>query len=196
VEDAIPVWRLRFPFPSARVRKLRAVQTAEGTNDQWSVSEFRLFRDGRELERAPSWRLQARPFPWDVQLAFDNSPVTRWRSWQSAYPGMFVEVDFGRTETVDLAVLECAHDQYNLKLSLEGIEEGGSWRILSGNPAAADAAITVSLRRAATRELKARGIGYLLVHDENIGATDFKNTAAWNIEEIGEYGKTRLYRIQ
>ncbi|MSV27625.1 MAG: hypothetical protein EXQ52_02620 [Bryobacterales bacterium] len=191
-----PAWRLRFAFPAASLKGLRAVQAASGTSDQWSLSEFRIFHAGRELPRAAAWRLRAEPFPWDVQLAFDNSPVTRWRSWQTAGPGMFVEVDFAGMETVDSVVLECAHDQYNLKLRLEGRDGTGVWRTLSSAPAMTDAVITGSLRRAAARELKARGVGYILVNDENLGAGDFKNAAAWDMLAIGEYGPTRLYKIR
>ncbi len=191
-----PVSRLRFTFSTASVSRLRVVLTASGTSEQWSVNEFRILHAARELDRAPQWRLRAQPFPWDVQLAFDNNPVTRWRSWQAASPGMFVEVDLARMETVNSVVLECSPDQTNLKLKLEGQDERGVWRTLSDAPVVIDAGIAGSLRRGATRELKARGVHYVLVNDENFGADDFKNSAAWGMVAIGDYGPARLYRIR
>ena len=120
IPDYHPTWLLQFQFPKERLRKVRVVQTAAGGPDHWNVAELRVFDGGRELPRAPRWRLRARPNPWDVQMAFDNSPVTRWRSWQELFPGMFMEVDFGRTEQVDSVRVECSHDQYKIRLRLEG----------------------------------------------------------------------------
>ncbi len=191
-----PTRHLRFAFPAASLKGLRAVQTASGTTGEWGVSEFRILYSGRELPRAPAWRLRAEPYPWDVQLAFDNSPVTRWRSGQTAGPGMFVEVDFAGMETVDSVVVESGRDQHSRKLRLEGRDGTGVWRTLSSAPAITDAVITGSLRRAAARELKARGVGYILVSDENPGAGDLKSAAAWDIVAIGEYGPTHLYKIR
>ena len=34
-------------------------------------------------------------------MAFDNSQATRWRSWEVAGPGMYIDVDFGYPEAVD-----------------------------------------------------------------------------------------------
>ncbi len=81
--DFQPTRILTFQFPPRQLRKLRIVQTASVPDEaQWSVSELRVFSGGRELPRDPQWRLTAHPNPWDIQLAFDNSSVTRWRSWQ------------------------------------------------------------------------------------------------------------------
>ena len=80
--DFQPTRILTFQFPPRELRRVRVVQTASVPEAQWSVAELRVFAGGRELPRDPDWRLTAHPNPWDVQLAFDNSPVTRWRSWQ------------------------------------------------------------------------------------------------------------------
>jgi hypothetical protein len=51
-------------------------------------------------------------------------------------------------------------------------------------------------RRAATEALKARGAGYMLLFDGEIGADRFRrDPSAWGIEEIGEYKGARLYRV-
>lgn len=196
IDDVQPTWHLTFRFPAQRVRKLRVVQTAEGGPDLWSVSELRVFHGDRELPREPRWRLRAHPNPWDVQMAFDNSPATRWRSWQSLFPGMFIEIDFGRAETADRVVLECSHDQYKIRLKLERQDESGQWIAIADEPEANDRAAPLGLRRAAAEELKLRGIRYLLAYDFDFGAEDFRTKASlWGITFIAERNGARLYRI-
>lgn len=197
VPDYQPTWILKFRFPAARLRKVRVVQTADGgRGDHWSISELRVFRGEEELRRKRNWRLRARPNPWDVQMAFDNSPVTRWRSWHALFSGMFVEVDFGGPETVDQVVLECSHDQYKVRLRLEGQTEPGDWRTLAGEPEQSNVQPRRGLRRAAADVLKSRGIHYLLLFDSDYGAADFRgNAAAWGVTPLGERGDARLYRL-
>src|SRR2546428_776755 len=68
-----------------RMRVMQAEQAQ--VPEQWDVHEMRFYRAGVELPRRAEWRLRVSPKPWDVQFAFDNSPVTRWRSWEVASPG-------------------------------------------------------------------------------------------------------------
>ncbi|MBI1791466.1 MAG: hypothetical protein HYR60_28390 [Acidobacteria bacterium] len=196
MEDAIPKGRLRFRFASQPLREIRAVQTARGEPDIWSVGELRVYQGERELPRAPHWRLSARPNPWDVQLAFDNSPLTRWRSWETLYPGMYLAVDFGRIEPIDSVLLECSRDQYKAMVKLEGRGESGPWRELSPAPEDWDAPAEFGLRRGAIEELKARGIGYVLLFDDDFGAQDFRTKGAvWGVTQLAEYYGARLYRL-
>lgn len=194
--DFAPTWHLRFRFPSQPLRGIRVVQTASGVPDLWSVGELRVFDGNRELPREPGWRLRAHPNPWDVQLAFDNSPVTRWRSWQSLFSGMFLDVDFGGVRTAGSVLVECSHDQSKIKLKLEGRDAGGAWRPLAAAPEESDAPPLLGLRRAATRELKWNGIDYLLIFQNDFGAEDFRSNAPlWGITEVREHRGARLYRI-
>ncbi|MDQ6699872.1 MAG: discoidin domain-containing protein, partial [Acidobacteriota bacterium] len=191
-----PTWRLDFQFPSTQLRAVRVLQTASRAPDLWSVSELRLFQNGAELPRRAQWRMRAHPFPWDVTLAFDNSPVTRWRSWRALDAGMFLEVDFGKAETVDRVLLEASHDQYKIDLHLEGKDQAGVWRRLAGSPASSDSAPLPNLRRTASAELKARGTGYLLIEDSHRFAKDFQlNRGLWGMTPLGEWSGARLYRI-
>jgi hypothetical protein len=192
-----PTWRLRFNYPAQRLRRIRVTQTASGDGDQWSIAEFRIFRGGVELPRAVNWKLRASVNPWDVQMAFDNSPVTRWRSWRALYPGMYVEVEWGAAETSDSVLLECAHDQYQVRLKLEGMDESGKWKTLTDAPEQSDTAAMFGLRLAAVAELKARGIDYLLMYDFDYGAKDFKEKSRlWGITLLGENNGARLYRLE
>ncbi len=191
-----PQRRLTFRFPDEPLRGLRVVQTNQGGPDHWSVGELRFFHAEGELVRHPRWRLRAHPNPWDVQMAFDNSPATRWRSWQTLFAGMFIEVDFGRPERVDRVTLECARDQHRVRLRVEGRSASGQWRLLSDQPEEAETPPPLGLRRAAVEELKRRGVHHLLIWDDDFGAEDFrKNAVVWGVTLLGERNGARLYRV-
>jgi len=109
---------------------------------------------------------------------------------------MFVEVDFGKPQTVDAVLLECSHDQWKIRLKLEGQDAAGNWSTLAAEPEQRDGPPLLGLRRAATEELKRRGFDYFLVYDNDFGAEDFRTRmGAWGIELAGEARGARLYRI-
>ena len=192
-----PVRSLKFDFPARAFRKLRVVLKGREPKDQWSIAEFRVFDGQRELPRDPAWRLTAHPNPWDVQLAFDNSPVTRWRTWEPARPGMFVEVDLGRLETASSVVVESSWDMVNTKIALEGMGTDGRWTAISDHPGLFVHPIRTSLRMAASAELKARGVRYVLIKPGDPGADDFfRYPEAWGMSLAGKMGDAHLYRIQ
>jgi hypothetical protein len=186
----------RFDFAPRHLRKLRVVQLASLPGNQWSVAELRIFDGQSELSRDPGWRLTARPNPWDVQLAFDNSPVTRWRTWQPAAPGMYIEIDFGKLASASSVVVQSTQDMGDVKLKLEGLDSSGAWVTLADHPVESLQPIHVSLRRAATAELKARGIQYLSVRPDTPGSDDLRRYPAyWGLTLVGTSGQTRLYHI-
>jgi Dolichyl-phosphate-mannose-protein mannosyltransferase len=192
-----PTLVFRFDFAPLQLRKLRVTQTASVPRNQWSISELRVFNGQIELPRDPAWRLTAHPNPWDVQLAFDNSPVTRWRSWQPASPGMDMEVDFGKFQSASAVVVESSDDCGDMKLKLEGIGVDGSWVTLSDHPVLSKQPIRASLRLAATAELKARGIHYLVIKPNNPGADDIRrHPPYWGLTLKGSVGDMRLFYIK
>jgi len=194
--DCVPTWHHTFRFPRQSVRRIRLVQTAGGAPDIWSIAELRLFDGARELPRASNWRLRASHNPWDVQLAFDNAPVTRWRSWRKIEPGMNIEVDFGQMETLDAARVECSRDEYKIRMKLEGMDEAGRWSMLSDKPEITDAPLPRGLRRTAIEELKSRGVTHLLVWDSDYGADEIRvNSAVWGVTQVRELGPIRLYKL-
>ena len=195
--DYQPMRILKFQFPERALRKVRVVQTLKAKDAMWGVSELRVFDSGAELPRAPEWRLSAQPNPWEVQLAFDNSPVTRWRSWQTAQPGMFVQVDFGRDQKVDTVVSETGDEGAQTDLRLEGMDAQGKWTTLVDHPEETIRRTKISLRLAATSELKARGIRYVLVEKDDVRSEDFQfHTSLWGMKCIGEWSSARLYYIE
>jgi hypothetical protein len=192
-----PARTLKFDFPPREFRKLRVVQKGSAPHDQWSMAELRILYGPNELPRDPGWRLTAHPNPWDVQLAFDNSPVTRWRSWQPASPGMYVEVDFGHPQRASSVIVESSDDKVNSEIALEGMGTDGKWTTVSDHPVASPHPIRTSLRMAATAELKARGISYVWVRSGDPDADDFFHyPAAWGLVLAGQEGGGRLYRIR
>lgn len=197
VPEYQPTRILRFDFPPRPFAKLRVVQTAGAPDNQWSIAELRIFNGQTELARDPSWRLTAHPNPWDVQLAFDNSPVTRWRTWEPAAPGMYVEIDFAYPQTASAVAVESSDDTGPTKIKLEGMGADGHWTTISEHPVENRQRIRASLRMAATAEFKARGVNYIVIKAGEPGANDLhRYPAAWGIELVGISGDRRLFHIK
>ncbi len=191
-----PTGRLLFRFAPGRFTAARAVQAGDGLAD-WGVNELRFFDRNQELERAPWWRLRADPNPWDVQMAFDNSAVTPWRARQATYPGMYVQADFGRPESLDSVLIECACDAEHAGVRVEGRDETGRWRMLSDRPLRSRVEVSANIRRSATAETKAQGIDYLVIFDNDYYAEDMRLLRRrWGLREIGERNGARLYFIE
>jgi len=181
-----PLQRLRWTFPRQSLRRIRVVQTGTGP-EIWSVHELRVFDGARELPRAPEWRLRANPYPWGVQSAFDNSPVTFWLAGDAVRPGQYLQVDFGREEQADSVVIESAPNQPSVRLRLDD---------LAADPVISDVPRPLGLRRAAAEEAKRRGNDYLLIFPNNAGAGDYRlNTDLWGIRYLGEAAGARLYEL-
>jgi hypothetical protein len=185
-----------FRFPETLGRRWRVLQMNQaGPLDQWSLHEVRFFYKGHELTRRPEWRLRAWPNPWDVQLAFDNSPVTRWRTWERVAPGMYLEVDFGGDEPVDEVRLETSDslDQVHPRLELES---QGAWKTVAERPEDRSTTPPGSMRFRASKELYLRGVHYLLMSRRDYGATDIRDDPyGWGMEILGETYDATLYKI-
>jgi hypothetical protein len=172
------------------------VQTGSG-DAQWNIHELRLYDGGVELPRDAGWRLTAQPYPWGITDAFDNSPVTFWRCGERLRPGQQVELAFPREQSVDAVLIQTAPNQTGIALRLELRDGAGKWSPLPAAPAIFDAPRPLGLRRAAAQELKRRGIDYVLLFDGEVGAEDFRESAAlWNAAPVGEYKGARLYQLR
>jgi hypothetical protein len=192
--DLAPGWNLRFTFPKQRVRLLRLVQTARG-NDIWSIGEMKIFNGPNQISPAAVWRFDARPFPWDIGLAFDGNPVTRWRSWESIYPGMHADVDFGSPLEIDRVELHCSHDQPAIVVHPEVC--GDRCIALPATLEKLEDPPYGDLRPLAIRQFKQHGVDYLLVDDGNWTAADMRaDPARWGMEFVAERARNRLYKIQ
>jgi hypothetical protein len=195
-ESSQPSVERVFHFPERKGRRMRVVQTAQAAYpNQWNVHELRFSYHGSELARKFDWRLQAWPNPWEVQLAFDNSLATRWRSGEVASPGMYLDVDFGKEESVDEVRLITSSDFIETHLQLESMNPSGGWDKIADNPQNVIQTVPQGIRRMATYELHARGIRYLMIGDTNTGAEDFaEDPEAWGLKLLGHTGGQRLYQ--
>jgi hypothetical protein len=194
--EARPTLQKRFRFPAARLRAVRVVQWATGPGE-WIVHEVRLFLQERELPRAFQWKLRASSNPWDVQLAFDNSPVTFWRSIEDLRPDMSLEVELDRAVELDSVVLETSPAQTSARLSLEGLADGDVWKAVAESSEDTDVIRPTGLRRMAIREFKAQGIEYILVADSDFFARDFRDKPdLWGVTELAQVKDLRLYKLR
>jgi len=132
-----------------------------------------------------------------VQYAFDNNPVTRWRSWWWLKPNAWILSDLGALREADQVRLEMSAGQWGVKMRLEGLDERGVWRALGEEPKIVEMAPPLGLRRLAMEGLKAGGITHLLVPDEEFQAGDYAEKAElWGIREVGRVDNMRLYRLE
>lgn len=201
--DLQPKWRLVFRFPARALRGIRLAQTGEIAKqddmnpEMWSITELRILRAGGEIPRAAGWKVRAHPNPWDVDLAFDKNPVTRWRSQQLIYKGMYLAVEFPEPREIDAVSLDYTHDQWRVRLELEGEMSPGAWSKIAPGPESMDAPPLPDLRAQATAELKRRGITHLLAPDSGPHAPDFRrNVEAWRMALAGQEGEWRLYVLK
>jgi hypothetical protein len=110
-------------------------------------------------------------------------------------PGMFVEVDFGKPEVLDEVDLEETRRPAS-KVQVEVWTDSGRWAPLSDTAETMAFDIPSGLRRAAARELRAHGIGYLFVSDGDFFADDMrKYSTYWSLTELATAPGLRLYLI-
>jgi hypothetical protein len=194
--DFQPSWILTFSFPAEPLRSLRVVQTAAGA-DEWSLGEVRLLSGGKELRRRSQWKLSSNANPWDLGYALDGNPVTRWGSRTAMFSGMRMQVDFEQPLTMDTVELDCSHDQWGIRLKLEGRDAGGNWKLLAGAPVDSERPVPENLRHPAMIEFKKHGITHLLFNKGDALLADFQQHAdEWGVIPVGNTGDDWLYAIK
>lgn len=188
--DMQPTRHQHFFFPARTLRRARVVQsTPAGPDDHFGVHELRFYHQGRELPRDSRWRLRAWPNPWNVQDAFDASPVTRWASWEKLAPGMFIEVDFGEDVTIDRVTVESSPETGRSQVRLDFAPDLA--------PVEQEAARPLGLRREAVEVLRERGITHALIADNDFGHEDYQTRRdEWGLVELGERNGVRLYALR
>jgi len=195
-EDWHPRKHFYFRFPKQKLSAVRVVQTAEASDEHWVIHEVHLFSGGRPVPFEPGWRRRSKPNPWELDLAFDGNPATRWRSWQNLYPGMYLEVGFPAPVELDAVRLDCPLGFGKARMRLEGLTTPGTWESLVAEPELEIVPSPPGLRRAAVQALLDRGIGWLLWRDFDFCSQDLReHTAEWGISYVGERNGARLYRL-
>jgi hypothetical protein len=170
------------------------VESASGKS-QWRIHELRAFDGAAEIARS-QWTAMARPFPWGIERVLDGNPVTFWECGDALAAGSYVEARFRSAITIDSVVVETSPNQPELRLEVLGETGAGKWKVLNSDPDIFAASVP-DLRRAAVDELKRRGIGYVLLFDNDRAANLARDgAAAAGMFPVGESGGARLYRLQ
>jgi hypothetical protein len=184
-----------YQFSKRSLRKLRLVQTTKSDQEIWAVSELRLLGPDGEIPRGSGWQLRAKPNPWQVQLAFDNDPVTCWMSAESARPGQYIEVELDHPAELIGVRAEVSRNQPEGTARLE-VEVDGKWTALVQKPAVSDGPPLPGMRKLATGALKRNGVLYISVNKDEFLAGDMaRDPAAWGVTLLGEAGPAKLYHI-
>jgi hypothetical protein len=197
IEDHQPVHHFEVKFSPQQLRGIRVRQTTPKGTDVWSITEVRVFAGGQEIPLQDSWTAGSQPNPWDVEMALDRNPVTRWRSWQALDSGMYFEIDFGVPIDMDMVRVEAPRGQWQVKIALDGRDGSGVWKTLGDFGDHIDVPPPGRLRHLATETARNRGIAYLLIYDYDFAAQDVRErTAEWGMTLVGERGTAKLYKLE
>ncbi len=192
-----PKQRHVFHFGEQNLSRIRVVQAGRAITPDgyWGIHEARVYFRGVEVRREPQWRLSSKPNRWEIPLAFDNNPMTQWRTWQPFAPGMYVEIDFGGTQRVDALTLDGPPEELS-KLWLEGWLDDGRQIVLSGGSVVKEIAPPANMRGWVAAEIKWNGIEYLLLNDfDGVGRDIREHAAEYGMREIAATHGAHLYKI-
>ncbi len=187
-EENSPTQDLRCTFPARDFTHLRLRQKAGGSGEMWSIAEIRFFHGNQEIAPEKSWRYTASSFPWDIGLAFDRNPATRWRSWDAARPGMSIDVNFAHPIEIDRIELLGSHNEPHSEIAVEGI---------SARMQKLDIPEPSGYRRIVAATVKAMGVDYLLINSAGWLAEEIQSApASWGIVKVVSRGPYWLFEIQ
>jgi hypothetical protein len=189
IQDLQPLWQHRYTFTTRSLSHIRILQIGTGQREAWSIGEVRFFNGEQEVNPAHA---EAKPFPWDIRYAFDHNPVTRWHTWEPLRPNQYVDVFFENSVPLDRIEIYCAHDQWNMKMRLEGSALETDARLETSHLQPAG-----DLRLPATRTIKALGIDYLLIGKDYVTSADMHaDPARWGLRERADTSAGKIYQIQ
>jgi hypothetical protein len=182
-------------FPPSRVRELRIIQTGRGTGQaMWSVNEIRLWAAGAPVPYSPLWRLRAWPDPWDIGLAFDGSEATRWRSWDTLRPGMWIDIQLDRAVALDRVDVLSHDGQWESRMAVSLLTESGEWKPAIQSSWRIDPPL--DLRRQAAMELKRSGVRFIEVSREEWNGWPFHaDFAGWGVRQVAANRQSVLLRV-
>jgi hypothetical protein len=183
-----PTRILRYTFPARELSHLQFLQKAGGVNEMWGIAEMRFFHGDKQITPEKSWRYTASSFPWDIALAFDGNPATRWLSWETIHPGMSIDVTFGHPMVVDRVELLGSHAEQHAQIALDGMD---------AHREALDIPAPPNYRRLVTATVKAMGIDYLLTSGDGwLAKETHSDPAPWGLRKVAERGPSWLFEIQ
>ncbi len=195
LDSGLREYRAGFPAQPLRALRFRAgVDSPAG----WALGEVRFYAGEDEISVSPQWTLRAWPNPWEAPLAFDGNRATRWRTWEPARAGTFLETQFDHTQRLTSAVVSAPGAGYSIELY--GQAPDGRWSLLSramdeGPGRSAD------LRLEASFALRRAGFRYVLAPTGSGGNAPIGNALAshaaeWGMEVAGYAGPYVLFHIK
>jgi hypothetical protein len=178
-----------------RTTKIRIVEQRSDKAEMWSADEVRIWNGQTQLTREPAWLLTAFPNHWDVGLAFDNNPVTRWRTWEPYRSGMYIEIDFPNPKELDAVEIESADSSGNGQLRLDSWN-GVRWDAMPVTKEVRTVEPSRNLGRAAIAWLQTNNISWLLTYENDFAAKEIaRDYSLWGMELAVIYRGYRLYHI-
>lgn len=183
----------RFWFPKTALTGIR-LRKAPGSI--LTATEVRLFDLMQPLRLPESPRVSADPARDDAGLSFDGNRLTRWRGGLN--PGRPAHLEVRWQTPVALTRVDIEHRPIHPppQLTLYGQYPDGEWRSLSSEAQPAIAGPIPQARAAATRELRRRGIRFVLLDDRDLIASDVQDHLAdWNWRPVRKNRAITLYEL-
>ena len=194
-----PTFDWKADWPPSTVRTLR-FRMPQGYPGEWDIAEVELYSGDDRLFNSPQWTLAGWPNRWEAPLAFDGNLATRWRTWESVRPGMFLDLELGNPQRLTAAVLVTHTPAFRVPLEIHALDVRGQWHLLSNAPRAIPRAPR-DTRLEASRAIRGAGFRYLLVPTGTGGNAPIGNVLVgheveWGMERVGEAGRFYLLRVK
>lgn len=166
---------------------------------EWQIHDIMLFSNGHSIPSDARPYLRAWPNPWELPLAFDGNPATRWRTWEPLRAGMYVEADFEHPLVLDGAVVSSPTPYDSLPFDFYG-RVGDRWHLLATRPTETAKPLG-DVRMDATRSIRGAGFHYILADCGKdglgvVGVAMAEHQADWGVEKVAGIGTEVLFRIK
>jgi len=179
------IYNVQADWPARALSGLR-IRVTQDSPTEWQIHDVCLYNGAARIVPNPPWQLHGSPNEWELPLAFDNNRATRWRTWEPARAGSYVEADFGRPIELTGAAITTPAPPF---IEFYGREDG-QWRLLPVRVSSAPMPLG-DVRLSATAALRRAGFRYLLTRDEAWAGHE----SDWGLTRAAELGPTILYRI-
>ena len=192
-----PLYDVSAEWPSQPLRALRFRLNTPHPGE-WCIHEVRL-RDGEDRVRpTPRWSLSGWPNNAEMTAAFDDNLASRWRTWTPMRPGMYLQVDFDKAQSLSGATLVTHTPVYNVPMEFYGQDPAGRWRAFGAGKV--QERVWEDLRRPAVRALKRHGFSYILAPTGKEGLGPFSegfmgHEEEWGIDRLASANGYFLFRI-
>ncbi|MGH9721349.1 MAG: hypothetical protein ACRD8O_14150 [Bryobacteraceae bacterium] len=193
-----PLFDVRAEWPEQPLTGVR-LRLEGSLPGEFCVHEISFLLGEDRVHASPQWVLGAWPNRWEAPLAFDANLATRWRTWEPAPRGMFVQAVFDRSQRLSAAGFRTHVTARPLPVELFGRDVAGKWNLMAGSLRVAGHE-KLNLRPAAVRHLKRRGIGFILAATEEYGAWQLGrhligHEAEWGLEHLDQRGFVHLLKV-